>query len=134
MVYETLFDGLRGWYASYATERSYAGFSAAMALSFLFCVNLISLVTICLLLLDGNLHRVGWLIGNKLLCLLIGVGIATVHVRYAKSTGRYYSTEPPRTPRWKRPLILYCLVTAVFLIGALLGAAASRSGASHGAT
>ena len=125
-AYETLFDGLRGYYASVASERSYAGFSAAMVLSFLLAVNLISVFTISTVLIDGNLHRVGWVARNKLFTLLVGVGVAAAHVQYAKSTGRYHSNEPARSPRWKRTLIIYVSLTIALLAGAILSAFASR--------
>jgi len=117
-AYAELWDGLRGYYASFSKERKSAGFSAAMALSFLFGVNLASIVSI-LLLASGQFIYFDWLFGNTVVLLLFGISDAYAHVRFAKSTGRYNSTDPPQSTTWKRVLTIYAVVTAALFVSAI---------------
>lgn len=118
-MYTELFDGLRGYYASYPTRRKAAGFHAAMSLSFLACCNLSSITTLA----DFALHRnIDWtleLAGKKALLLAVGVVVALAHVWFGKSTGLYASKAPAKSARWKRQITLYACVSAILFLSML---------------
>ena len=124
-MYGEMFDGLRGYYCSFPGERKFAGFSAAMALSFLFNINLFS-VAVLSMFVSGRMDYLPRLAGNKILLLIAGTAIAVAHVQFAKATGRYTATDPPPSARWKWLLIVYGGITISLVVGAMMAVFASR--------
>jgi hypothetical protein len=119
-MYSEVFDGLRAYYCGLPNRRSTAGFNSAATLSFIFGVNAASLVTVGDYLLTGNQNWSMRLFEYKGLILLFGGVIAYGHVLFGKHTGRYYSLEPAKSPRWKRYLFVYVCGSIALTLGTII--------------
>jgi len=122
-MYTAIFDGLRSYYAGFASRRAAAGFHAAMTMSFLFCVSLAAAAPIAEYLVNGNLDRTVQFYDHKFALVGMGVVVAYAHVLFAKSTHRYQSIDISAPPRWKYYFGAYCFVAAVLFICAVWVAA-----------
>ena len=119
-MYSEMYDGLRAFYAKKEGESSAPGFSAAMALSFLCNMNLISLPTICDYAISGQLRYVTWISQYKLLLVLSCVLVAWAHVVFGKHSGVYFRTGPAASLRWRRAFAIYAATTVALFILALI--------------
>ena len=118
-MYTELFGGLRGYYASYPNRKGSAGFEAAMTLSFIGCINVGSLLVLGNFIFDRDTQWADALFANKLLLLVVGIGVVALHVGFAKTTGKYASVEPVTTVRWKRYLVIYGCCSALAFAAAI---------------
>jgi hypothetical protein len=118
-VYTEIFDGLRNYYAGYESRRAAAGFNAAMAMSFLFCITITAALPIADYFINGSIEWSVALFANKPLLILAGIIIAYAHVRFGKRTGRYNSAEPAPAPHWKAYLSLYATGTTLLFVVAI---------------
>lgn len=118
-MYAEIFDGLRGYYAMYENRRAAAGFHAAMTMSFICSINIGVIIALVDYFVNGNLSRSVAFFQNKILLILVGIGIAYAHVLFGKYTGRYDSVDPAKSSRWKRYLIVYGCTSAALLFGAV---------------
>jgi hypothetical protein len=117
-VYTEIFDGLRNYYAGYESRRAAAGFHAAMAMSFLFCITIAAALLIGDYFINGTLNRSIALSANKPLLVFMGIVSAYAHIQFGKRTGRYTSVDPVAAPHWKLYLSLYAIGATLLLLGA----------------
>jgi len=122
-----MLDGLRSFYSRREDEGSASAFSAAMLLSFLCGVNLVSITTLLDALIHGHVTIVPWLGHHAAVLVAIGIAIAWSHVAFAKRTGVYYRKGPPLSANWSRVFVRYCVVTGLLFCGSLLTAYLTRS-------
>jgi hypothetical protein len=119
-MYTELFDGLRGYYASYRSRRADAGYNAAMTLSFIFGCNLGSVITLTDFALHKNLTWSVEFFANKVLLVGIGIGIAFAHVLFGKRTGRYSSIDPSNSSKWKGYMWVYASASIFLLLSSII--------------
>jgi hypothetical protein len=118
-VYGDIFDGLRSYYEQHEGGKSSPAFSAAMALSFVACLNLASAVILVDHLSGDRVWLVARLLENKLLALGVGVLVAAAHVVGAKHAGLYTRLGPARRAAWKTMFIVYASGSALTLLTAM---------------
>lgn len=126
-MYAELFDGLRGYYASYRSRRADAGFHAAMTLSFIFGCSLGSVITLADFALHKNLAWSAEFFANKVLLVGIGIGIACAHVLFGKYAGRYSSIDPSNSSKWKGYMWVYACASIVLLVSSIIVVLISKS-------
>lgn len=119
-MYLEMFDGLRGFYARKEGERSSPAFSAAMALSIMFEINVVSLITIHEFAFFHSFTFVEWVVNHKVVMVLAGTVIAWLHVAVGKSTGVYYRQGPTQFAGWARLWIVYTILTLAGFVASLI--------------
>ena len=122
MAYSDMYDGLRSYYERVGGGRVPPAYNAAMTLSFLFCMNLGAAITLGDYLVNGNQNLSIWFFGHTMLLLLLGVGVAWLHVVFGKMTGIYGRAGPSRSPRWKSALSVYAGASGALFLAAIAAA------------
>ena len=118
--YADLLDGVRSYYAAREGDDSSAAFSATMLLAALAAVNLASLSVCVDLFVNRELRVAHWIRANRLIAILIPIGIGCVHVWFAKCSGVYDRRGSRGTTSMPRELKWYLAATALLLAATLL--------------
>lgn len=127
-MYLEIFDGLRAFYARKEGEHLSPAFSAAMALSIMLEINVVSLITICEFALFRSFTSIEWIVNHKALMVLAGITIGWLHVAVGKHTGIYHRKGPTQSPRWVRLWVVYTVLTLTGFVASLLLAFLAREG------
>ncbi|MBZ0295193.1 MAG: hypothetical protein K8L99_21700 [Anaerolineae bacterium] len=126
-VYLEIFDGLRALYASKEGQRSFPALSAAMALSIMLELNLISLATICEFALFRSFTLVEWAISHKIILILVGIAIGCLHVVVGKRTGINVRSGPAQATGWIKLWAVYVFLTVTGFAASLILAFLART-------
>lgn len=119
-IYADLIDGVRSYYARREGDNSAASFSAAMLLSAILALNVVSATIFLDLALYRELRSATWVGAHRGLAALVPTGIAAAHLVFAKVAGVYNRRGSARTASWSGTLRVYVGATILLFVIALM--------------
>lgn len=110
-AYADLIDGVRSHYARREGDDWVASFSATMLLSALMGINVVSLTAGMDILLHQEFTLRIWSREYRAWTLIVAIGIAVLHVLFARYAGVYDRRGGPRSPSWGKRMRAYIAAT-----------------------